>query len=106
MYQAAIYNETYGNEWLGTISQERFYIGRDFAKNAIKFAINEMAMGCCDCSKVTIHIGTGYDPEGIGMDPIFDIFLTTRVEGANIYIDVRYMYETKLHYVRELVMAE
>jgi len=105
-YKAAIFNETNGKEWLGTISQERFYLSKDFVSSAIKFAINEMCDGCCDCATVTIKIGTGGDVEGDGMDSIFDILLTTRVDGSSIYVDIRYLHNTKLHYVRELVMAE
>ena len=105
-YQAAIFNETNGRVWLGTLGQERPALGRDFISNALHFAFNEMAEGCCHCSKVTVNIGTDGDAEGNGMNRIFDILLTTRVDGSSIYVDVRYLCNTKLHYVREMVMAE
>ena len=105
-YQAAIYNETNGLEWLGTISQERPALHKDFISDAMAFAFNEMGLGGCDCATVTIKIGTDGDIKGNGMNEIFDILLTTRIDGSSIIVDVRYYCNSGLHYVREMVMAE
>lgn len=105
-YQAVIFNETKGREWLGTIGQERPSLGKAFISNALAFAFNEMGIGCCDCETVTIKIGTGGDVEGEGVNGILDILLSTRVEGSGIYVDVRYVCNSGLYYVREMVMAE
>ena len=105
-YKAVIFNETKGREWLGTFEQERPSIGKDFIKNALAFAFNEMGIGCCDCETVTVRIGTGGGVEGEGMNGILDILLSTRVEDFGIYVDVRYVCKSGLYYVREMVMAE